>query len=298
MDIRIGNVIFKNPVMVASGTFGYGEEMTDFYDISKLGAVITKTITVEPRQGNPPPRLFETPSGMLNSIGLANVGLERFINEKLPFLAMINTRKIVNVAGFSPNEFATLIKELDVYNEIDGFEVNISCPNVKKGGVSFANDPDAVFEITSMCRAKTKKLLIVKLSPNVGDIASMAKIVENAGGDAVSMINTLVGMSIDTKKCKPVFYNEVAGLSGPAIRPVALASVYKSYKKVKIPIIGIGGIDSFNTALEFFMAGASMIQIGTQNFIDPYKPVEIIDNLDVYLQKQKISLKELIGKAH
>lgn len=297
-NLKIGELQFKNPVLVASGTFGYGEEMSEFYDLSKLGGIITKTVTLEPREGNPPPRIWEVPSGLLNSIGLANVGLENFINDKLPYLAMIDTNIIANVAGFSVEEFGVLVEELDKYDTIKAFELNLSCPNVKEGGKNFATDKNAIFEITRLCRVKTDKPIIVKLSPNVEDISEMAVEAEKAGADAVSMINTVVGMAIDIKNRSVVFKNKVAGLSGPAIRPIGIRCVYQTFEKVSIPILGIGGIDSLEAALEYIFAGATFIQIGTYNFIDPLKPLEIIVKLEEYLEEHNEEYETLIGVAH
>ncbi len=297
MSIKLRNVEFKNRVFVASGTYSYGEEANEIIDVNKLGAVITKTITIEERLGNQPPRLFEIPSGLMNSIGLANVGIDKFITDKIPALEKFTTKIIANVAGFSSEEFGELVKRLDPFAVISAFELNLSCPNVKEGGQTFASNPDMVFEITKLCRAFTEKPIIVKLSPNVSNIAEIARGAELGGADAVSMINTVVGMVIDIKKKKPYFKNKVAGMSGPAVRPIGVAAVYNSFEKIKIPIIGLGGIDSFESSLQYFMAGASFIQIGTYNFVDVNKTLEIIEEIENYEKNQSL-IEDIIGCAH
>jgi len=297
MSIKLGDVEFKNRVFVASGTYSYGEEASEIIDVNKLGAIITKTITVDERLGNPPPRLWEIPSGLMNSIGLANIGLAKFITDKIPMLEKFTTKIIANVAGFSIEEFGELVKKLDKYNVISAFELNLSCPNVKEGGQTFASNPDLVFEITKLCRALTKKPIIVKLSPNVESIANISRFAELAGADAVSMINTVLGMVIDTKKKIPVFKNKVAGMSGPAIRPIGVAAVYNTFKNIKIPIIGLGGIDSFNSSLEYFMAGAKFIQIGTYNFVNINRSLEIIDEIEKY-ENNNSNIDDIVGCVH
>ena len=297
MSIKLRDVEFKNRVFVASGTYSYGEEAAEIIDVNKLGAIITKTITMEERLGNPPPRLWEIPAGLMNSIGLANVGLEKFISEKIPMLKKFKTKIIANVAGFTIEEFGDLVKALDGFDVISGFELNLSCPNVKEGGATFASNSDMVFEITKLCRALTNKPIIVKLSPNVTNIGEIARGAELGGADAVSMINTVLGMVIDVKKKKPVFKNKVAGMSGPAVRPVGVAAVFNSFQKINIPIIGLGGIDSFTASLEYFMAGSTFIQIGTYNFIDVNRALEIIDEIDDY-EKNVDPIEKIIGCAH
>ena len=295
---KIRDVEFKNPVLVASGTFGYGEEVSEFYDISLLGGIITKTVTLNEREGNVPPRIWETPSGMLNSIGLANVGLERFIKEKIPFLEKIDTNIIVNIAGFTIEEFKILVKELDKIEFIKGFEVNVSCPNVEKGGVHFGVDPEMVFKITGTLRDLTDKLLIIKLSPNVDVVNIIGRRAQEAGADALTLINTVYGMAIDVYRKRPVFKNKVAGLSGPAIKPIGIYKVYQMYEYVTIPIIGVGGIYDVFSALEYFMAGAKLIQIGSANFLDVYTPLKIIKGIDKFLKGSNETLEKIVGVAH
>ena len=297
LSVKIGKVKFKNPVLVASGTFGYGEEYSEFFDLNKLGGVITKSITLDPREGNPPPRTCETPSGMLNAIGLANVGVREFIHEKLPFLKKLDTRLIVNVAGSTVEEYVKVVKKLNRIKGIDMLEINISCPNVKQGGIQFCATEESAHLIIKTIRENTSYPLMAKLSPNVTDITRIALAVQEAGCDAISLINTLVGMAIDSETRKPLLANITGGLSGPAIKPVALAMVWQVAQKVNIPIVGIGGIMNTKDALEFLLAGASMIQVGTANFVDPKVTVKIIDELKDYCENHKIkSIKEIVGK--
>ena len=297
LSVKIGKVKFSNPVLVASGTFGYGEEYGAFFDLNKLGGIITKSITLNPREGHPPPRTCETPSGMLNAIGLANVGVKRFIQEKLPFLRNLKTRVIVNVAGSSIDEYVKVVKKLEGKKGIDLLEINISCPNVKQGGIVFGSDPRCAYDCIKAVRDNTTFPIIAKLSPNVSDIVEIALAVEEAGADAVSLINTLVGMAIDLENRKPRLANITGGLSGPAIKPVALAMVWKAAQKVKIPVIGLGGIMNTQDALEFILAGASMIQIGTGNFVDPECSIKIVKGLKEYCQEKKLKrILDLKGK--
>jgi dihydroorotate dehydrogenase (NAD+) catalytic subunit len=275
----------KNPVMTASGTFGYGEEYSDYIDLNKIGAVIVKGISLEPREGNPPPRIIETPCGMLNSIGLANVGIDAFINEKLPFLKKFDTKVIVNIYGERIDQFEKLAEILNSVDGVHGVELNISCPNVQKGGIAFGADPSLAFDITRAVRKKTHLPLIVKLTPNVTDISEIALAVENAGADAVSLINTLKGMSIDVEKRIPHLKNIIGGLSGPAIRPIAVRMVWEVAKRVSIPIIGIGGIMTARDALEFLIAGASAVQIGTAHFVNPRIIEDVLEGIEDYLQR-------------
>lgn len=303
LSVKIGRLKLKNPVLVASGTFGYAEEFTDFIDLRKLGAVVTKTITLNPRQGNPPPRTCETPAGMLNSIGLENPGLKLFIDEKLPYLSKIGIPVIVSIASeCSPDEFVALTNQLDKINTIAAIELNISCPNIKhresKTKISglIAQDPQATYDLVSRLRKLTAKTLITKLSPNVTDIAEIAVAAQAGGTDALSLINTLVGMSIDVKSRASKIASGSAGLSGPAVRPVALNMVWEVYRKVKIPIIGMGGITDVSSALEFFIAGATAIAVGTANFINPKASAEIIAGLKKYLIENKIKdIAALVG---
>jgi len=297
LSVKIGKVRFSNPVLVASGTFGYGEEYGAFFDLNKLGGIITKSITLNPREGNPPPRTCETSSGMLNAIGLANVGVERFIQEKLPFLKNLKTKLVVNVAGSSIDEYVEVVKRLEGRKGIDLLEINISCPNVKQGGMAFGSDPKCAQDCIKAVRDNTTYPIIAKLSPNVSDIVEIALAVEEAGADAISLINTLVGMAIDLENRKPRLSNITGGLSGPAIKPVALAMVWKTAPKVKVPVIGLGGIMNTRDALEFILAGASMIQVGTGNFVDPECSIKIVEGLKEYYQEKKLKrIGDLVGK--
>ncbi|MFH1542668.1 MAG: dihydroorotate dehydrogenase [bacterium] len=293
LETTIAGIKMKNPVMVASGTFGYGEEASKFVDLSKLGAIVTKTITLEPREGNPPPRIVETPAGMLNSIGLQNKGIDDFITNRLPFLAKFNIPVIANIAGDSIKEYAELAKRLSSQKTVAALELNISCPNVDKGGMVFGTDPKVTEELVKAVRKQTKLPLIVKLSPNVTDITVIAKAAEKAGADALSLINTVLGMSIDIHQKTSRIGRPMGGLSGPAIRPIAVRMVYQVAQAVKIPIIGIGGIMTGSDAIEFFLAGASAIQVGTANFVDTQAPLRIVNEIEHYLSKNK--LKSLQG---
>lgn len=295
--VRIGKVKFSNPVLVASGTFGYGEEYGSIFDLNRLGGIITKSITLNPREGHPPPRTCETPAGMLNCIGLANVGVKRFIKEKLPFLRTLKTKVIVNVAGSSVEEYVKVVKRLEGKKGIDLLEINISCPNVKEGGIAFGSNPESAYRCIKAVKENTSFPIIAKLSPNVSDIVKISLAVKEAGADAVSLINTLVGMAIDLETKKPRLTNITGGLSGPAIKPVALAMVWKVAQKVKIPIIGIGGIMNYQDAIEFILAGACMIQVGTGNFVDPECSIKIVEGLKKYCQENRIKkIGDLIGK--
>lgn len=315
LSVKIGKLKLKNPVLVASGTFGYGEEFTDFIDIRKLGAIVTKTITLKPRQGNPIPRTCETPAGLLNSIGLENPGLEVFLEEKLPFLKKIGVPIIISIASENtPEEFVVLARKLNKVKEIGAIEMNISCPNIKsqvtrhKSRVKacdvrpvtcnqlVSQDPQATYNLVKAVRKVTNKTLITKLSPNVTSIAEIAIAAEKGGSDAVSLINTLTGMSIDVNTRKPRIASLTGGLSGPAIRPVAIRMVWEVYKKIRIPIIGMGGIMDTDSALEFFIAGSTAISTGTANFINPNITIEIISGIKKYLEKNNLnSINRLIG---
>jgi dihydroorotate dehydrogenase (NAD+) catalytic subunit len=297
LSIEVAGVKFSNPVLVASGTFGYGEEYNELIDLSRLGGIVTKSITLNPREGNPPPRTAETPSGMLNAIGLANVGVDRFIQEKLPFLRRLKTKVIVNVAGSNIEEYVEVVKRLSLCKGIDMLEINISCPNVTEGGLAFGAHPESAHACIDQIKKHTPFPLIAKLSPNVTDIVEIAEAVQDAGADAVSLINTLIGMSIDVETRKPILGNITGGLSGPAIKPVALAMVWKVTSTIKLPVIGIGGIFNTQDALEFFLAGASMIQVGCANFVDPQTSVRIVNQLNEYLkEKRKEKITDLVGK--
>lgn len=294
LSVKIGSLKLKNPVMLASGTVGYGNEIANFTDLSKIGAIVTKSVSLKPRKGNPPQRIVETPSGMLNAIGLANVGVEEFVEKKIPFLKEVNSTLICNIAAGTVEEYVECVKILDKEETIQGFEINVSCPNVKEGGLIFGNDIKAVGRITEKLRSETNKPLIIKLSPNVSNISDFAKAVKNEGGDAVSAINTLVGASFNIETRKPKIHNITGGLSGPAIKPVAIAKVLEISRNVDIPIIGIGGIMNWKDAVEFVIAGSSAFQIGTVNFINPNAGLEIVDGLKKYLIEHSITkLSEL-----
>jgi len=301
ISVKIGNLILKNPVITASGTFGYGLEYPDLMDPSILGAFTTKAIKKEPTAGHPPLRIAETTGGILNAIGLQNVGLERFINEKLPLIEKIDTHCIVNVAGTTLEEFLFLTEKLASQKGISALELNISCPNVNKGGMLFGQDPDAAYQITKAVKEVAgEKVIIPKLTPNVTDITEIASACIEAGADALSMINTLSGMAVDIGTRRPLLSNVFGGLSGPAIKPVALAKVFQCYTKVcrdkNIPIIGMGGIIDTRDAIEFLLCGATAISVGTGNFINPLAPQLIIEGLECYLSKQNVkSIMELTG---
>lgn len=296
LSVNIGSLKLKNPVLLASGTVGYGNEISQLTDISKLGGIVTKSLSLKPRKGNPPQRIVETPSGMLNAIGLANVGVEFFIKEKIPFLKELNTTLICNIAASSIEEYVECVKILTSEETIQAFEINVSCPNVREGGLIFGNDLSSVGRITEQVRAATNKPIIIKLSPNVPKIADFAEIVKKEGGDAVSAINTLVGASFDIYTRKPKIKNITGGLSGPAIKPVAIAKVLEIKRSVDIPIIGLGGIMNWKDAAEFMIVGASAIQVGTANFINPNAGNEIVDGLAEFCAQQKITkLSEMIG---
>ena len=295
--VNLAGIEMKNPVTVASGTFGYGREFSNFFDLGKLGAVITKGTSLKPKSGNKPPRVCETASGMLNSIGLQNPGVDFFAENDLPFLRKFDTKIIVNACGSTIDEYVELAKVLNKL-DIDGVELNLSCPNVKAGCMAFGNTYEGVKEVTSRVRKVLDKPLIVKLTPNVTDIASIAKAVEDAGADGISLINTLLGMKIDIEKRKPVLANNTGGLSGPAIKPVAVRMVYQVSQAVKIPILGMGGIVNGDDAIEFMLAGATAISIGAGNFIDPYTSVNTVKQIEEYMEKHKIEdINEIIGKV-
>jgi len=289
LTVKIGNLKLKNPIMLASGTVGYGNEISEFTDLSKIGAIVTKSISLKPRKGNPPQRIVETASGMLNAIGLANVGVEDFIKNKIPFLKEVKSTLICNIAASTIEEYVECTKILDEEDTIKGFEINVSCPNVSEGGLLFGNDVNAVGKITEKVRAVTNKPLIIKLSPNTSSIKEFASIVKKEGADAVSAINTLVGTSFDIYSKKPKIKNITGGLSGPAIKPVALAKVLEISRYVDIPIIGIGGIMNWNDAIEFMICGAAAVQLGTVNFINPNAAIEILEGIEKYCKKTSIN---------
>ena len=288
LNIKIGNINLPNPVGTASGTFGFGEEYGQLMDLSLLGAIYTKALTPSQRDGNAVPRLVETPSGILNSIGLANPGINNFLSEKVPFLKTVYCPVILNVSGSTEDDYIEVIKKTDFLDCIDGFEVNISCPNVKHGGLAFGTDPIQVESLTAQLRKLTKKPLIVKLTPNVTDISVIARAAEAGGADSVSCINTVRGMVIDTDKKKSVIPAGIAGLSGPAIRPVGVAAVYTVSRAVSIPVVGLGGIMCTDDALQYLLAGASAIQIGTGLFVDPILPIKVLSGIKEYMNNNKL----------
>ena len=296
MKVRIGDIELKNPIMTASGTFGYGEEYSPYVDLNRLGALIVKGLSFEPREGNPPPRIIETAAGMLNAVGLENVGVKSFIKEKLPFLKQFDVPVIVNVFGETVEEYVKVAGLLSDVEGIAGLEINISCPNVAKGGIEFGANPDLAGEVTRNVKSVTHLPVIVKLTPNVTDITEIAKSVEEAGADAISLINTLKGMSLDINQRVPHLKNITGGLSGPAIKPVALRMVWEVIKQVSIPVIGIGGIMNAADALEFLIVGAKAVQIGTANFINPSATIDILEGIKQYMGKNGISdINDLIG---
>lgn len=296
LSVNIGKLKLKNPVLLASGTVGYGNEMSEFIDLNKLGGIVTKSLSLKPRKGNPPQRIVETPAGMLNAIGLTNVGVEEFIKGKIPFLKKYDVPLICNIAASSIEEYVECTKILTEEDTIKAFEINVSCPNVKEGGLQFGNNVSAVGKITQKVKAVTDKPVIIKLSPNVSYISEFAKVVKQEGGDAVSAINTLVGTSFNIFTRKPKLHNVNGGLSGPAIKPVALAKVLEIHRNVDIPIIGIGGIMNWKDVVEYMIVGASAIQIGTVNFIDPTAGINLLKDLEAYCVKNNINkLSELTG---
>jgi dihydroorotate dehydrogenase (NAD+) catalytic subunit len=298
LQIEIAGIRFKNPVMVASGTFGYAEEFENLIDLDALGGIVTKSITLRERPGHPPPRTCETAAGMLNAIGLANIGVERFIDEKLPFLNKLKPVIIVNIAGSSIAEYVEVCRRLDKAAGFNMIELNVSCPNVDEGGMEFGTDPSMMIKIINAVKEVTSRPIIAKLSPNVTSIADIARAAQKGGAAAVSLINTLVGMAINVDNWEPYLSNITGGLSGPAVKPVALAMVYKVAHAVDIPIIGIGGISVPADAVEFHLAGACGIQVGTANFIDPDVTMKIIKGLSSYLSERKLSsIDQIIGKV-
>jgi len=294
--VNLAGVELKNPVMVASGTFGSGAEYSEFVDLNRLGAVVTKGVASVPWPGNPAPRIAETASGMLNAIGLQNPGIDLFSKRDLPFLEQYDTKVIVNVCGHSTEEYLDVVERLADEQRVDMLEINISCPNVKEGGIAFGQDPKAVEAITKAVKAKAKQPIIMKLSPNVTDITVMAKAAEAGGADCLSLINTLTGMKIDIERQTFAIANKTGGLSGPAVKPVAVRMVYQVANAVKIPIIGMGGICTAEDAMEFILAGATAVSIGTANFTNPYTTVEVIDGIEAYMRRHGVEdINELIG---
>ncbi len=296
LKVNIGDLCFKNPVLTASGTCGYGPELTDFFDVSRLGGIVVKGTTIEPREGNAYPRMAETPAGMLNAVGLQNKGIDYFEKHIYPEISLFDTHIIVNVNGSTIDDYVSLSERINRLDKIPAIELNISCPNVKRGGMIFGTNLDSARDVIRAVRAVYKKKLIVKLSPNVTNIVDFARVVEEEGADSVSLINTLLGMAVDVNKMKPVLSTVTGGLSGPAIKPVALRMVWQVAKAVKIPVIGMGGIMNATDAIEFFLAGASAVQIGTVTFIEPDAPVKILEGVEKYLSEKGVSdINEIIG---
>ena len=296
LRVKLGRISLNNPVLVASGTFGYGEEYAQLIDLNELGGIITKAVTLKPREGNPPPRLAEVPAGLLNAIGLENPGIDVFLKEKLPFLRGFQTAIIVNIAGEKEEEYLRLAERLNQARGISALEVNISCPNVKEKGLIFSTDPEQTFSLVKKLREITDIPLIVKLTPNVTDITETAQASEEAGAEALSLINTVLGMSIDVERRKPKLGNITGGLSGPAIRPIAVRGVWQTFQKVNLPLIGMGGITNAEDALEFILAGASAVAIGTANFVEPKTALKVIEGIKQYMQAKGIkNFKDLIG---
>jgi dihydroorotate dehydrogenase (NAD+) catalytic subunit len=299
LEVDIAGIRFKNPVLTASGCCGYGLEFEPLYDLSRIGGICTKGLSAKPLQGNPPARIQETAAGMLNSIGLQNIGARAFVDEKLPRLRANDVRVVCNVFGYTDEQYVEAIEILNEGDGIDAYELNISCPNVKEGGLIIGNDPRAAARVTEAVKRVARRPVIVKLSPNISDVAGMARAIEAAGADALSLINTLVGMSIDVRTLKPRIGNVVGGLSGPAIKPIAVRMVWQAAAAVKIPIIGIGGIATTDDALEFLIAGARAVQIGTANFYDPLATVKIAEGLSAYLDRSGLaSIDDLVGSIN
>jgi len=296
LAVDIAGVKMKNPIMTASGTFGYGREFAELYDLSLLGGVVVKGTTAEPRVGNGTPRIAETPAGLLNSVGLQNPGIDKVIATELPFMRQFDTACIVNIAGHSLEDYITVAQKLASVEGVDALEVNISCPNVASGGMAFGTDPKVAAEVTKAVRSVFPKPIFIKLTPNVTDIVSIALAVEEAGADAISLINTMLGMAINPKTRRPIMANIVGGMSGPAVKPVALRMVWQVAKAVKVPVIGLGGISCATDVVEFFLAGASAVQVGSANFADPYVCPRIIAELNDWLDKEGVSdINELVG---
>ena len=296
LSVQIGSLKFRNPVLLASGTVGYGNEMSEFIDLNSIGGIVTKSLSLKPRKGNQPQRIVETPSGMLNAIGLQNIGVEEFIKEKIPFLKKFDVPLICNIAASTYEEYVECTRILTKEDTIKAFEINVSCPNVREGGLQFGNDVKAVGKITAGVKSVTDKPVIIKLSPNVSYISEFAKVVKDEGGDAVSAINTLVGTSFNIFTKKPKLFNVNGGLSGPAIKPIALAKVLEIKRSVDIPVIGIGGIMDWKDVIEFMIAGSSAIQLGTVNFIDPTASIQIIEGIEAYCIKYGVEkISELTG---
>ena len=298
LSVNVAGMALRNPIMTASGTFGYGAEFAPYMDLQSIGAIVTKGLSLRPQAGNDTPRIIETPAGMLNAIGLQNVGIDAFVEKKVPFLRTVNTPCIANFFGNTVEEYAEMARRLDAIPEVAGLEMNISCPNVKCGGIQFGSDPVSAATVVAACRAACNKPLIVKLSPNVTDVVAMARACVDAGADSLSLINTLVGMAIDVKTRRPVLANTTGLLSGPAIKPVALRMVWQVAQAVKVPLIGIGGIMSATDVVEFLLAGATAVQVGTASFVTPGIAQTIAEDLEQWMQANGVhDVRELIGGA-
>ncbi len=296
LSVEIAGLKLKNPVMVASGTFGYGQEYSELFDLNRLGAIVTKSVTLKPRPGNPPPRIVETPSGMLNAIGLQNVGLEIFISQKMPFLRSLDVPVIVNISGDTPDDYVELAERLSTVEGVAALELNISCPNVKRGGMTIGIDPEETHELVWRVRRVTGLPLIVKLTPNVTDITLIARAAVDGGAEALSLINTLLAMAVDVERRRPMLANVTGGLSGPAIKPIAVRMVWQVAQAVDVPVIGIGGVMGWRDALEFLIVGASAVAVGTANFVNPMAPIEIVGGIAEYLRRHGMkSVRDLIG---
>lgn len=298
LQVDLNGLILKNPITTASGTFGFGKEFENYFNLSELGAISVKGLTLEPRLGNPVPRLADTPGGIINSVGLQNPGIKTFIKEEIPYLRKYDTKIIVNINGNTLEEYTRMAKLLR-YEDVDSIELNISCPNVKCGGMAFGTNPEMVKQVTNSVKEASQRHLIVKLSPNVTNIKEIALAAESSGADCLSMINTVTGMAIDVKSAKPIIANKIGGLSGPAIKPVGIRAVYEAYSAVKVPILGMGGIMTGTDAIEYLMAGATAVAVGTATLIDPMAALTIKEELIKYLQANHIAdVKTLTGRAH
>lgn len=296
LTVQIAGMTFRNPVTTASGTFGYGDEFADFMDVGRLGGIFVKAVTGSNRDGNPYPRMAETPSGMLNSVGLQNKGVDYFCNEIYPKIRSLNTHIIVNVSGSTVEEYVAVAEKINELEDVPAIELNISCPNVKQGGMAFGTDPAMATEVTAEVRKVYKKVLMVKLSPNVTSITDLARAVVHGGADVLTLINTLLGMAIDADRRRPVLSTVTGGLSGPAIKPVALRMVWQVHNAVNVPVIGLGGIMNATDAIEFMLAGASAVQVGTANFIDPAVSVKILEGIEKYMDRHRVqNVTELVG---
>jgi len=297
LSIELAGIRLRNPVIAASGTFGYGEEFERFADLRRIGAVCVKGTSARPIDGNPAPRLFPTPSGMLNSIGLENVGVDAFIRDKMPFLRQAGCAVFVNVFGFNESEYIEVVEKLNTCDDIAAYELNISCPNTKHGGMVFGQSPELTRQLVNVLKLRSRRPLLVKLSPNVTDIVELARAAEDGGADALTVANTFLGMAIDPDTFKPRIHTITGGLSGPAIRPITLRMVYQCSRSVKIPVIGLGGITKAEDAVEYFLAGAAAIQVGTANFYDPRAPLHVLEGLEKFLEKRRLSsVRDIVGK--